>query len=431
MKKSLLIILCLFSLLLSCNAKKTAEAETSSPPNIILIMADDLGYETLECNGGTSYQTPNLNQLATEGMRFTHAYATPLCTPSRVQIMTGQYNFRNYERFGYLNPKEKTFANFLQDAGYATAVAGKWQLEGEENGPYPFGFDAYCLWQLTRGDFWYRYKDPVIYQNGEKLDSLEGKYGPDVFTDFILDYIEKQSQQPRPFLVYYPMCLVHDPFQPTPAMESFGTYEIEGLNDTTYFRNMMGYMDRQIGKIVAKLDSLRLRENTLVIFTGDNGTDRNVVSYMGNKAIRGDKGYTTDAGTHVPLIASWKGIIPEGEISDDLVDFTDFLPTLLEVARVDIPDTFVADGHSFLPQLQGKTGDPREWIFCDYDPQWSNFTARRYAQDKQYKLYENGEFYHFTTDWQEEQPLDTLNLDEAATASYEKLKGVLENFSGQ
>ena len=431
MKKNILIILSLFSLLLSCNVKKSAEAETASPPNIVLIMADDLGYETLECNGGTSYQTPNLNQLAAEGMRFAYAYATPLCTPSRVQIMTGKYNFRNYEQFGYLNPKEKTFANFLQEAGYATAIAGKWQLEGEENGPYPFGFDEYCLWQLTRGDFWYRYKDPVIYQNGEKLDSLEGKYGPDVFTDFILNFIEKQSQQPQPFLVYYPMVLVHDPFQPTPDMENFDTYAIEGLNDTTYFRNMMAYMDRQVGKIVAKLDELQLRENTLVIFTGDNGTDRDVVSYMGNKAIRGDKGYTTDAGTHVPFIASWQGVIAEGEIEDDLIDFTDMLPTLLEVAGVALPDTVVADGRSFLPQLQGKPGNPREWIFCDYNPHWSNFIARRYAQDKEYKLYASGEFYHFTSDWQEEQPLDTLNLDETARASYEKLKGVLKNFSSQ
>jgi arylsulfatase A-like enzyme len=192
---------------------------------------------------------------------------------------------------------------------------------------------------------------------------------------------------------------------------------------------MMAHMDQVVGRIVAKLDELQLRENTLVIFTGDNGTDRDVVSYMGNKAIQGDKGYTTDAGTHVPFIASWKGIIPEGEISDDLVDFTDFLPTLLEVAGVDIPDTVVADGHSFLLQLQGKTGDPREWIFCDYDPQWSNFVPRRYAQDKTYKLYANGEFYHFTSDWQEQQPLDTLNLDETAMTSYEKLKGVLGSFS--
>jgi arylsulfatase A-like enzyme len=212
-------------------------------------------------------------------------------------------------------------------------------------------------------------------------------------------------------------------------MDNFDSFEIEGLNDTTYFRNMMAYMDQQVGKIVAKLEELQLRENTLIIFTGDNGTDRHVVSYMGNREIKGDKGYTTDAGTHVPLIASWKGTAPEGKVIDDLIDYTDVLPTVLAAAKVAMPEEFVADGHSFLPQLEGKTGTPREWIFCDYDPEWGNFPARRYAQDKEYKLYASGEFYHFTADWQEEQPLDTLNMENEALTSYTTLKHVLKNFS--
>jgi arylsulfatase A len=127
-------------------------------PNIILIMADDLGYECLSCNGGQSYKTPRLDQMAKTGMRFEHCYSQPLCTPSRVQIMTGRYNHRNYKSFGYLGPKEITFANLLKDARYTTCVAGKWQLNGV--GQWPnwhdrdrathFGFDEYCLWNYTK-----------------------------------------------------------------------------------------------------------------------------------------------------------------------------------------------------------------------------------------------------------------------------------------
>ena len=140
-------------------------------PNIILIMADDLGYETLGVNGSTSYQTPNLDALAEGGMRFTHAYATPLCTPSRVQLMTGKYNFRNYIGFGLLNPAERTFGHLLQDAGYRTAVVGKWQLYGNARQqelaggrtgslPQQAGFDEHSLWQVEeRGP---RFKDPHL-----------------------------------------------------------------------------------------------------------------------------------------------------------------------------------------------------------------------------------------------------------------------------
>ncbi len=193
-------------------------------PNIVLILADDMGYECLGCNGSTEYQTPNLDRLAAEGIRFEHCYSQPLCTPSRVKIMTGQYNFRNYEDFGYLNPNQKTFANLLKDAGYATCIAGKWQLNGlnrnnpgnqDVNRPFHFGFDEYCLWQLHHqkkdGE---RYADPLITQNGKDLPRKSDLYGPQIFADYICDFIDRKSD--KPFFVYYPMVLVHDPFVPTP-----------------------------------------------------------------------------------------------------------------------------------------------------------------------------------------------------------------------
>lgn len=414
--------------LLILSAKSQSQKEPERP-NIILIMADDLGYETIGCNGGTSYQTPHLNKLAAEGVRFENAYATPLCTPTRVQLMTGKYNFRNYERFGYLNPKERTFAHLMKEAGYKTFIAGKWQLSGGKEAPYNFGFDHYCLWQLESGDFWSRYKDPVIYENGEKIKDVKGKYGPDYFTDFVLSSIESHQKQDGPFFIYYPMALVHDPFQPTPVDSGFDDYQIVGLNDTAYFKNMVAYMDELVGKVVQKLEELELRENTLIIFTGDNGTDRDVVSYMGTQKIRGDKGYTTKAGTHVPLIISWKGNGKIGVTTEALVDFTDFLPTMAEVAGIAIPDDWIYDGQSFLHQVTGKVGYQRDWIFCDYNARGRDFPIKQYSQNRDWKLYKDGSFFHFQEDPKEQNPLTKEELKGAALRSYNILDSVIKRYA--
>ena len=175
-------------------------------PNIVLIMADDMGYECLGVNGSTEYQTPNLDRLANKGIHFEHSYSQPLCTPSRVKIMTGKYNFRNYEDFGYLNPNQVTFGNLLKDAGYATCIAGKWQLNGlyskreghlDVNRPYEFGFDEYCLWQLVHGrGEGERFANPLITQNGEDLPRDPDAYGPQVFTDYICNFIDRKAGQP-------------------------------------------------------------------------------------------------------------------------------------------------------------------------------------------------------------------------------------------
>ena len=180
-------------------------------PNIVLIMADDMGYECLGCYGGTEYSTPNLDRLAEQGIRFAHCYSQPLCTPSRIKIMTGRYNFRNYEDFGFINPNERTFGNVIREAGYRTCIAGKWQNNGLQKNnpgnqdvtrPWHFGFDTYCLWQLNRrrleGE---RYADPLITRDGEDLARDQDAYGPQVFTDFICDFIDRNAGDP--FFIYY------------------------------------------------------------------------------------------------------------------------------------------------------------------------------------------------------------------------------------
>ena len=178
-------------------------------------MADDLGLETMGSYGGTLYKTPNLNRLAAKGARFVHCYAQPICTPSRVQLATGQYNVRNYVKFGLLPRGEITFAHRLKAKGYATCIAGKWQLGREKDAPQHFGFDEALLWQHTRDGRLKingtrvdkRYENPILEKNGEPLAYNDGEFAPDLMVDFILDFIERKAEQP--FLVYYPMILTH------------------------------------------------------------------------------------------------------------------------------------------------------------------------------------------------------------------------------
>ncbi len=397
-----------------------ATQAAAKPTNLVLIMADDLGYECIGANGCADYKTPVLDTLAATGVRFEHCYAQPLCTPSRVKIMTGIYNVRNYVKFGLLDPKQTTFAHLLKKAGYATCVVGKWQLGGGFEGPGHFGFDAYCLWQLTRGRAHEghdtRFSNPKLEIDGKAVDYDGGEYGPDVVSDYACDFMERNKD--KPFLVYYPMILTHCPFVPTPDSADWdpkdkGSKTYKG--DAKYFGDMVAHMDKTVGKLTAKLEALGIRENTLILFTGDNGTDKPVVTRMGDRRVAGGKGAMTDAGTRVPLICSWPAGIPGGRVCNDLVDFSDFLPTLCEAAGVDVPASLQIDGRSFLPQLRGEKGNPREWIYCWY-ARSGGPTGRAFARTQRYKLYQSGSFFDIRTDVLEKKPLAGALDDEAAAA---------------
>ena len=414
---------------LSQRAGEGPSARASRPPNIVLILADDLGHEVLNSYGGTSYRTPHLDALAAGGMRFERAYATPLCTPTRVQLMTGKHNFRNYERFAYLNPRERTFANHLKEAGYATAIAGKWQLGGDARTPHGFGFDEYLLWQLDDRNTWSRFKDPILARSGAGTDTLRGRYGPDLLFEFVDGFIERNRN--RPFLVYYPMLLTHDPFSPPPGHPDFDTHKVEGTNDPRYFPAMVEYMDQEVGRLMRRLEEHSVRENTLVLFIGDNGTDVNITSRKGDQIIKGDKGYTTDAGTHVPLIAHWPAGIQAGQVRPELVDVGDLFPTLLDAAGLTAEARRSTDAVSLYPTLRTGTPHPRTWIFRDYFPRWGKFPDRRYAQDRRYKLYESGEFYDYVQDPTERSPLSPGALTPEARGARATLQGVLDRMRAE
>lgn len=428
------VIFILLPLLMSTFSCKIQNEKTNDQkPNIILIMADDLGYETIGAYGSKMYQTPNLDNMAKEGMMFSHCYSMPLCTPTRVQLMTGKYNFRNYIGFGLLDPDERTFGHLMQEAGYKTCVVGKWQLLGNEKqqklaggriGSWPkeAGFDEYCLWQID--DRGFRYKHPTLSISGEGTKKFEGGYGPDVIVEYIENFIERNSD--NPFFLYYPMVLTHDPFRPTPNHPDYQDEQAHKLNDSKYFGAMVNYMDSIVGRVVRKLEKQNIRNNTLVLFIGDNGTDRDVTSTFLGKPFKGNKGYTNDGGTHVPFIASWPGKIKSGSINGNLVDFADFLPSILKTANVDIPKEFVTDGVSFYSQLIGKPDKVRDWVFCHYDPKWGKFNASRFVHNKEWKLYGDGRFYNIMEDHQELNPLDEDDLTSNQKQIIDGFKTVLD-----
>jgi arylsulfatase A len=399
MRKYLTVLLVM---LLATSLYAVSEEKT----NVILIMADDIGYECYPAYGGTSYKTPVLDRLAAEGMRFDHAYSNPVCTPSRVKIMTGLSNVRNYTSFSTLKKTEKTFGHMMKDAGYRTAIAGKWQLLGSQGypdfirgkGSWPqnTGFERHCLWQVDkRGD---RFWGPAVTIDGEVKEFGKDVYGPDVYSQFLLDRMEEYKDEP--FFLYYPMALVHSPFVPTPD-----SADPKCKDKQQNFADMVAYMDKIIGRIVDKTVQLGIADRTLIFVTGDNGTHGSLTSNMGDKVIKGGKGKPTDGGTHVALFAYQPGTVPAAKVSNDLVEFSDFAPTI--AAATGAAPLSPTDGRSFLPQLHGKKGDPRETIFVYYWPRPEKGQPLRFVRNKRWKLYGDGRLIDVKNDVLEKNPVNT------------------------
>ncbi len=353
------------------------ESGTKRPPNFLVIMADDIGAKELGCYGHPAHRTPHLDALAQSGVQFQTCYATPICHPTRLMVMTGQYgchngvyNFPN--RRGGPDPDDPVedmthhvnFAQLLKQQGYATALAGKWQLSGEVPGLiHECGFDEYLIWaykhNLPAGvehtGAWEgkkdgrtaRYWHPSLMKNGEYVPTKPEDYGPDLHADFLIDYMRRNRQ--RPFLAYFPMCLTHGPHLRTP--------DTKALEDPKYdrpplvYQGVVEYMDKIVGRLVAALDELGLRESTVVLFTGDNGTG-------------GDgKGDPTELGARVPMIVNGPGVVKARGATGELTDLSDVLPTLCDFAGAPLPADRPIDGHSLEPFVCGDTGLTRVWIF--------------------------------------------------------------------
>jgi len=348
--------------------------------NIILVFVDDLGIESLKTYGGHSTNTPNIDKLSEEGMVFTHCFANPACSPSRAEILTGTYPSDNgikhvltyFEDDTFLDPDEfKSFANQLKKVGYKTAIAGKWNLSYLEknNTIEAFGFDEHCLWQMydKTGVKRSRYYQPYFRINNTIVeDEISNRFGPDVMCDFLINFIERNKE--NPFLVYYPSLLVHTPYIKVPGNpEAVSLPDNQQKNGAECFPEMVNYLDKNVGRLIDAVEKNGISHNTIIIFCADNGTHKAVTSDWGQekKKIEGGKMTMTDRGTRVPLLVKWPEKVRPGTHCDDLVELADFLPTICEIATAPAPGHAIR-GQSFYPQLLGKKGNPKKYVHLEY-----------------------------------------------------------------
>lgn len=279
------------------------------------------------------------------------------------------------------------------------------------------GFDSHCLWQVDQ--LGKRYWRPLLHINGTNKQFKKDDYGPTIATDFLIEFMTAQAKAEKPFFAYYPMILPHSPFRPTPLSAKQGN-----RNKQRNFEDMVTYVDHLVGRLVAATQELKIDSNTLVLFCGDNGTHKTIRSKLGKDIIRGGKALPIDAGTRVPMIAYWPGVVPSGQILNDLVDFSDFLPTCLEASGINVPKEL--DGQSFWPQLQGERGNPRESIFCYYCPRPEKTAPIRFVRDQRFKLYGDGRFFDVRNDVLEQEPLTDLQDRTAAQAARARLRKALD-----
>lgn len=401
-------------------------------PNIIVILADDLGTESLGCYGGTSYKdlgpvkTPNLDAMAKAGMRFTRCFATPVCSPARAELLTGKYNFRTgfidiAGRSGAVSSLDAkahpTISARLKAAGYVTAVAGKWHLgppdsmteipktpDADTEYPHPreCGFDRQCI---LGGAHLNIYGEPK-----------PGVYTPDILQKWVLNFLESRKGKAEPFFLYYPSPIPHEPFLPTPLNPDGPRQEKRG--DNKNYPCLVEYLDRQVGEVMKKLAELGLSENTVVFFTADNGTSKRISTVMGDgRIIPGGKGSLLDTGSWVPLLAEWPGRIQPASVDNNLVDFSDILPTCLELAGAPLPEG--VDGVSFASQLLGKPGQAREWVH-------TLIVDKYFVRDSKWKLRENGVLYDVSDAPYTETPILPRDDTPESKAARERLQGILD-----
>jgi arylsulfatase A len=452
----------------------------AQPPNIVLIVADDPGAKSIGAFGG-AIPTPNLDKLVQSGMTFPHCHAAPMCAPTRDELMTGLSRARFKNRPGL---ETAYFTQHLQKLGYQTCISGKWYVGSVFNPPRR-GFDESCImvnsyrhWapdimvfgsqglfqELNQPPFTGTLNEWFIPLEGatpNKATRLSDRYSEDVAVDFLCDFI--QRHQKGPFFAYYTPKLVHYPHAPNPDHpKELGKLFCDGYNrfiakptktkeatevaiqfqavaapwikeeakrrniklpsDKLYRDAGLTYLDKLVGRIVSKLGEAGLLDQTIVIYTSDNGNSALDVLREGVTRAPGAKGSTLDGGTLVPLVVNWPNKIKPGTHCDDLVNVQDFLPTFLELAGGQLPGGEKIDGRSFAPQLFGNKGNPREWFI-------GSFGKRVWVRGLRYKLYNDGRFYDLQNDWPEESQIKPGTGGQEAEAVRIQFQAILDKFS--
>ena len=375
-------------------------------PNILFIMIDDLGKDWVSCYGADDIKTPNIDSLAKGGMKFHNAYSMGSCSPSRTTLLTGKYPFRtgwvshwDVPRWGvgYFDWKKKeniTFARLMKDLGYVTAIAGKWQINDfrvEPNALRKHGFDDWALWtgfETGNPPSDKRYKDPYINTPESGSRTYAGKFGPDIYTERLIQFMRKNKDEPM--CLYYPMPFLHRPFVPTPD-------EPNATGALGRHKAMVRYVDKMVGQLVDELDELGIREQTIIFFTSDNGTDVLINGSLNGKKGKGGKGTQTEAGVCGPFIVNCPGTVPAGVETDALTDLSNMLPTFVELGGGKLPKDLIVDGKSIAPVILKEDKDSeRDWIMAlsygkaRLDEQGilpGQTFGPRVIRDKQYKVW--------------------------------------------
>ncbi len=427
-----LFILLLGTILPACSGKVREGAETKATgtvrPNIIYILADDLGYGDLSCYGQTRFSTPHLDQMAAEGMRFTQHYAgSPVCAPSRAALMTGLHTGHalirgNYETgpkgFGAgveLRPADSTLAEVLKKAGYTTGLVGKWGLgvEGTTGEPTRQGFD-YSFGFLNQGHAHFFYPE-YLWRNGGKVElpgNRNGKreqYVQDLFTEEALTFLEKNKENKQPFFLYLAYTIPHaellhpddevlaqfkgrfpekpyvKPSQGKRIDDSLGTYNSQATPRAA-FAAMVTRLDQHVGRVLDQLKKLGLDENTIVIFTSDNGPHQEAGAdpafFNSAGPLRGVKRDLYEGGIRVPFIVRWPGTVKAGAVSNHVSAFWDFMPTAAELAGIQAPPT---DGISYLPELLGKQQPQHPYLYWEFHENKTSSQAIRMGDWKGFR----------------------------------------------
>lgn len=424
-------------------------AEPPDQPNILLILADDLGKEWISCYGAEDIATPNIDALASGGMKFHNAWSMPQCTPSRIALLTGTYPWRSgwvnhwdVPRWGvaYFDPKQKrntTVSRLLKDAGYATAAAGKWQINDFRIEPQVLkehGFDDWLMWtgyEANNPPSANRYANP--YLNTPKGSAIrKGAFGPDLYTEHLIGFM--QQNRDRPMFLYHAMALPHSPFVTTPD-------EPDAKSNLDKHKAMVRYMDKQVGRLVAAIDDLGLRDRTMIIFTTDNGSTGSITGSRNGRKVKGAKGKTTEPGVCAPFIVNAPGLVPANVETDTLTDFTDLLPTFVELAGAKVPAELEIDGISIAQVILGKAEDsPREWIMAmgsgpaKIDAEGIRGThdfVERVIRDKSFKVRVStgktiDRLHDLTNDPWEERDLLKGELTDAEKAALAKFQAVVD-----
>jgi len=399
-------------LMLICEIGCSPTSEPAAGPNIIFIIADDLGIGDLGCYGQEIIQTPNIDRLALSGIRFTQHYAgNTVCAPSRCALMTGYHmghaevrGNRQAEPSGQwpIAQKTVTVASLLKSAGYQTAMIGKWGLgiENSTGDPLKHGFDNYYgyLDQVLAHNYYpeyllrngkreylnneVEYQDTSLWHKGlGSYATRKVQYSHDLFLDEALRYLDENHE--KPFFLYLPFTVPHDngeaPVGERMEVPALGQYaEKDWTGDTKRYAAKITRMDRGVGMIMEKLEALGIEGNTIVFFTSDNGPmpgEEFTEFFNSNGIFKGGKRDMYEGGIRVPLIAAWKGTIKPGRVSEHMSAFWDFLPTACDLAGIAVPAG--NDGISYLPELVGQDQASHEYLYWEFSELGGKQAIRR------------------------------------------------------